>query len=629
MRWQLWLLLVLCLAVGAGISEWLGQDANYDLQAYHLYNGAALLQGRFARDLVPAGMQSYFNPLLDALYAGLALGPLLNWPRLLAAVMGLWYGGALFLTARIADCLYPGRIALALAAAILGVTGVGMVSQIGTSFDEVQIAVFMLAGLLALLQPGAPRWSAPLAGVLFGMAAGLKLTACVFAAPALLAAWSVQPKLRTPLHFAGCWLAGFAVTDGWWAVMLFERFGSPTFPLFNGVFRSEWYPPASFVDDRFLPGSLLRALIYPFLWLTGPATLVSEIPVRDPRGAVALCLGVVAILAGLIGKRDKLSPGAQAMLLFLVTGYALWVGTSGILRYAVVLEVACGLVIPLLVATLLPRRIASAAVTILLAGILLATRYGSWGRIPYGPHALQADLEWVQPDTLVIVEAWAMLSNFVPLLPHQHQIRVMGLDFAVLDARGWRLHDEALRMVEAQTGPIQVLTYATAGKPAYELGEIGLDSALTECRPISSVYVTSGELGPFACVAHHRAVPVLPSQFWAQAASRYRTLVQPRDAAMTLFGATYLASAGPAARGTRIFDWGDLLWRGVRPQADVLKRPIDRGAIYILSPDLASAMAGRVDPAHDALGVVDGITVLAPGWRDCAVCTVQPAPLAR
>ena len=66
----------------------MGQDANWDLLNYHLYNGFAFLHSRSARDLLPTGLQSYLNPVLDALYAGLALGPLRDTPRVLAAVTG-------------------------------------------------------------------------------------------------------------------------------------------------------------------------------------------------------------------------------------------------------------------------------------------------------------------------------------------------------------------------------------------------------------------------------------------------------------------------------------------------------------------------------------------------------------
>src|SRR5690606_8703572 len=42
-----------------------GQDANWDLRNYHLHNAWSWLHGRFALDLAPAQLQSYFIPLLD------------------------------------------------------------------------------------------------------------------------------------------------------------------------------------------------------------------------------------------------------------------------------------------------------------------------------------------------------------------------------------------------------------------------------------------------------------------------------------------------------------------------------------------------------------------------------------
>ena len=74
--------LLICLAIGATASVLMGQDANWDLRNYHLYNPFALLHGRLWRDLMPAGPQSYFNPLLDVPYYVLAVGPLAAWPRM-------------------------------------------------------------------------------------------------------------------------------------------------------------------------------------------------------------------------------------------------------------------------------------------------------------------------------------------------------------------------------------------------------------------------------------------------------------------------------------------------------------------------------------------------------------------
>jgi hypothetical protein len=60
--------------LGGLLSLLLGQDANWDLRNYHLYNGYAALHGRLGVDLAPAQLQSYFNPLLDVLHYALMSG---------------------------------------------------------------------------------------------------------------------------------------------------------------------------------------------------------------------------------------------------------------------------------------------------------------------------------------------------------------------------------------------------------------------------------------------------------------------------------------------------------------------------------------------------------------------------
>src|SRR5213595_3088398 len=50
------------------LSLMLGQDDNWDLKNYHLYNAYALLHDRIGFDMAPAQWQSYFNPALDVPY---------------------------------------------------------------------------------------------------------------------------------------------------------------------------------------------------------------------------------------------------------------------------------------------------------------------------------------------------------------------------------------------------------------------------------------------------------------------------------------------------------------------------------------------------------------------------------
>jgi hypothetical protein len=64
-----------------------GEDINWDWQNYHEYNAFALLNGRYAEDVAPAGIQTFLNPLayvpayllrhyVDAPWWGMMLGAL-------------------------------------------------------------------------------------------------------------------------------------------------------------------------------------------------------------------------------------------------------------------------------------------------------------------------------------------------------------------------------------------------------------------------------------------------------------------------------------------------------------------------------------------------------------------------
>ena len=61
------LLLLLCLAGGA-FSLAGGQDVSWDLLSYRLYTPFAVLNGRWGTDVIPAGIHTFFNPLLDIPY---------------------------------------------------------------------------------------------------------------------------------------------------------------------------------------------------------------------------------------------------------------------------------------------------------------------------------------------------------------------------------------------------------------------------------------------------------------------------------------------------------------------------------------------------------------------------------
>ena len=405
--------------------------------------------------------------------------------------------------------------------------------------------------------------------------------------------------------------------------------------MFNGVFRSPWYPPASVIDDRFLPHGMLQYLFYPLYWLGGER-LPGETSFRDPRGAVALCLGLAAsliwatrrIVSDSRGRRPDFTPVHRAALVFLVAGYVAWLATNSILRYAVILEVVAGLCIPLLLTRVLRGRAAIVGLVLVLGLILATTRYPDTARVPYAARTLRADMGWVEPGTLIVLTFRGPASHVVALMPPRKGVRVINVGNTVLEARGWKLHDEMVRLVRDHAGRIVVLTQGHPAGRFPELGEVGLDPELANCRPVASVFDGPGGPVVSACDARRLEPSRLVSPFWAQAARLYGTVVELSGPAQTLIGAAYLRAAGPSARGTRFIDWADLLWSGVGKPHDTLPANLDPATLYVLAPEFALAAAARIDPAADGLGRVDGMLVVAPGWHRCPACTAPIDPLS-
>ena len=74
-----------CMLAGAAYAYAVGDDTNWDWRNYHAYNVWATINNRYDTDVIPAGFQTYFNPLiyypiyllrqlLSPLWAGLIAG---------------------------------------------------------------------------------------------------------------------------------------------------------------------------------------------------------------------------------------------------------------------------------------------------------------------------------------------------------------------------------------------------------------------------------------------------------------------------------------------------------------------------------------------------------------------------
>src|SRR6185295_1208964 len=88
--------------VGGLLALQLGKSAGYDFLVYHYFNGYAFWTGRITPDILPAGRQSFLNPVADSLLYAL----IENFPaRFSGFVLGAIHSLNFVATAAVASCV--------------------------------------------------------------------------------------------------------------------------------------------------------------------------------------------------------------------------------------------------------------------------------------------------------------------------------------------------------------------------------------------------------------------------------------------------------------------------------------------------------------------------------------------
>ncbi len=479
----------LWLLAGGLASLALGVDRNWDLQNYHLINPLALLGGR-GGDIAPAGMQSFFNPAADLPFLLLFL--LLNhWPRLLCFLLGLPAGLSGWLLWRLARrMLPPGR---ALLAALLGVGGAGFVSEIGTTYNDLLTLPLLLGALLALLRGTAS--GAIWAGLLGGVAVGLKLTNAPFALGLAAAALALPGGVRLLPRLALAGLGGGLLAAGPWMLLMWRDYGNPLFPFADAWFASPGEAARIGRDMRFLPAGAWQAVSWPFRWAVSSEPLVSEIALRDPRMALGLLalpwLGWQAVKAA----PDRPAPATLATATFFAVGFLAWYAVFGIYRYALAPEA----VAVLLVLAALPARRWWPVVAVAVLCLAL-TRVPQWGRAPYGAAFLEAALPDLPPGATLLLGG-EPAGYLAAVRPDLRLVQLEGLEELGRPSR----HLGRLRATLAEGAP----AYLLARDPAQAASRfnLGVDAPEpAQCRHLCTNW-TGGGVGPAICPLGAAPVP--------------------------------------------------------------------------------------------------------------------------
>lgn len=426
------------------LSVLLGQDDNWDMRNYHLYNPFAVLHGRIGFDIAPGHWQSYFNPTLDFLYYGLVTylpGPLAGF--VMGALHGLNLMLVLAIAAQVLQRLSPAeRYSAPLLLAVCGVCGTGFLAQLGSSMGDNMTALLVLSPVLILLRgwdglSGPRRGTAVVlaAGLLMGLGAGLKLTNATFATGLCLALLTVPApwpaRLRLAFLFGVAVLAGIAITAGWWFATMWQAFGNPLFPQFNNIFKSPLALAFGVIDDVHVPKTIGEALAWPFVF-TLHFERVSELKLRQLIWPVVYLLGI-ALVARLLWRRDGAALPRERerfLLVFFLVSYLAWMKLFGIYRYLIPIELLAPLVAWVLLHALLTAPVARRAGGWILAICLLVVfPFSTWGHSDWAWRSFRADVPaFAQPDQTVLVAPIAdpPLGWLVELFPRE--IRVVTVD---------------------------------------------------------------------------------------------------------------------------------------------------------------------------------------------------------
>jgi hypothetical protein len=420
-------------------SLWLGADTNWDSRNYHLYNPFAWLYGKLQVDLAPAGMQSYFNPMLDV---GFYLATTHLPSRVVGFGMGVLHGLSFVLILGIVQRALPAlpdgdrfRVPLLLASA--GCLTANFLSGVGNSMGDDTTALSSLASLLVLLihWDRLGQWSirsvafVGAAGMLVGMGAGLKLTNAVFAV-ALCASLLIYPdrlivRLRIAVLFGIGVLAGFAITGGYWMFHMWKLFGNPLFPQFSSLFPNALAAPVGVADIRWGPKSWLETVFWPFIFAAN-SRRVGEIPIRQIIWPIAYVLFWIWFACGIAqwwtGRRvSRTDSRALFCVLLVATAYVIWMAVFSIYRYIVAAEVLTPLVVWIMLEQLLPyrraRRVAGGLI-LLATAVVVTGGAPTWGHADYADPLYHAEVPALpEPERATVViattssRAWAWLAT--------------------------------------------------------------------------------------------------------------------------------------------------------------------------------------------------------------------------
>lgn len=366
-----------------------GQDINWDLLNYHYYSGYSLLNGRLAVDIAATGIQTFLNPVVNVfsyLHIEHLPFPFSVWTAILVQLASV--PAIVLLAKEIGGHLGHSKSFIpAIPAVVLSMLSPLWASELGTTFFSSLTAPLVIWAVYCLFcafsVSGFLKKHIVIAGLFIGFAVGVKLTNAPFAVAAylMLVVLSCQSgwraTLRSSVYFIAACGVGFFFT-AWWYWHLWTTWGSPVFPFYNAIFKSDLYPLVNFRDVRWQFSSVqeFATFLVQSAWATNKT---SEVIFADARYLFMALLVPAAILCA---PTARLNRKLVAFLVFMASSFLLWAFMFAYQRYLIPFELLLGLLIWVLVARVVSgywRRLLLMFVLTLCAALVV--KIPDWGHV--------------------------------------------------------------------------------------------------------------------------------------------------------------------------------------------------------------------------------------------------------
>ncbi|MBI4949169.1 MAG: DUF2029 domain-containing protein [Deltaproteobacteria bacterium] len=474
-----------------GLSVLLGQDINWDLLNYHFYNPYAFLNNRLTYDLAPAQIQTFLNPFLDVPFYLLVTSlP----PVSVGFIYGAFQGLNFFLVYLIGQSVLPSenilnKKILSFVLAGLGVYAPGFMAELGTTFQDNIISIFVLLALFILIKEYKATETGKLSfgkifisGFCLGLGVGFKLTALIYAIGFFISAFLLLAKKNKGILAQYMMLclgaaSGFVTSAGYWMCRLWTEYQSPLFPFYNKIFNSPYYDRSNFFDNAFIPKDLLSKFFLPFKFAVLNSYLVSEMKFRDIRFAVIYILLVVFLGAWAYralkshslknmhvfeNKENRLS---FFLVCFFLCSYIIWQLMFSIYRYLIPIELISPLVIFLLSYGLVknPRKL-TALLSVLFVFMVFAMVPLSWGRGQWSESYFGVEPPPValEEESVVLIAGGDPIAYVVPFFPPNVQFIRIESNFLMLRKTSSNLYLRDMNdILEKNTKPVYFLASIT------------------------------------------------------------------------------------------------------------------------------------------------------------------------